>query len=73
MKGQKQKLNDISNFRGETIYADIYANTLIRQGYLREVEITQYKDKQRITINLCCKTAVENTVKELQRILKNWV
>jgi len=69
-KGKKLGLDD---FRGENIYGDIYAQTIIRQGYMREVEIwfDDYGKKQ--CLRLSNKLAVENLIKELQRILRKWV
>lgn len=73
-KGNKEEEKDlkIDKFRGETIYSDIRANTIIRQGYMREVELIEYNKGGNNIIVLSNRLAVENMVKELQRILKNW-
>ena len=60
----------IDKFRGERIYSDIYANTVIRQGYLREVEIY---NNHKLVLVLYNKLAVKSMIKELQNILNNWV
>ena len=36
---EKEKSLNIDHFRGEDIDTDIYAQTCIRQGYMRQVEI----------------------------------
>lgn len=69
----KEKDLKLDKFRGEGIYSDIYAQTVIRQGHLREVELVERTKTWHNVIVLPNKLAVENTVKELQRILRNWV
>lgn len=65
----KEKNLELDNFRGDIIYGDLYAETIIRQGYIREVELTK-KDNKIVLEN---KLIVEKTIKELQKILKNWI
>lgn len=69
----KEKDLGIDDFRGETIYSDIYAQTVIRQGYMRQVEIFYRTNGREEILVLPNKLAVERTIDELKRILKEWV
>ena len=61
-----------TEFRGEDIYGDIYAQTVIRQGYMKEVEIWFDNFGKKECLRLQNRLAIEKTIKELQEILKVW-
>jgi len=62
----------IDKFRGETIYGDIYVQTCIRQGYMRQIEIFYLNAGTEYVLVLSNKIVVEKMILELQRIIKNW-
>ena len=68
----KKKNLGIDKFRGEIVYGDIYVQTVIRQGYMREVEICSLERTVLKKIMLPNQTAVQKMIEELQKIIKNW-